>query len=186
MHLYAKQTIGQECYDSLLDCYAGLVVNQADRLKAISTILVADGYFWRKPFVEAVTRQGFTLVSKLPSNAVLQYPYLGPKPKRRGRPPKYEGRVERLRLNPAHFTPCLVEDKWVVYQGKVYVKALNRLVKCVIVHITKKDGSVRAEAFFATNPALDGAKVLEYYRLRFQMVAAPLNFSIAMLNNILA
>lgn len=169
MHLYAKQTIGQDRYDSLLDYYAGLVVDQKDTLKTISSTIVADGYFWREPFVNTVTAQGFTLISKLPSNAVLQYPCLGPKPKRRGRPPKYEGRVDRLRLNPAHFTPCLIEDNAVAYEGKVYVKALNRLVKCVIVHITKKDGTLRAEAFFATDPTMDGAKVLECYRLRFQI-----------------
>lgn len=169
MHLYAKQTIGQEHYNSLLDYYAGLVVHQTERLKAISDILVADGYFWRKPFVEAVTKQGFTLISKLPSNAVLQYPYIGPRPKRRGRPPKYQGRVDRLRLESAHFTPCLQEDHLRAYEGKVYIKALDRLVKCVIVHITKKDGSIRAEAFFATDPTMDGAKVLECYRLRFQI-----------------
>ena len=174
MHLYAKQTIGQDCYDrpatrSLLDYYASLVVDQTERLKAIADTLVADGYFWRKPFVEAVTDQGFTLISKLPSNAVLHYPFLGPKPKRRGRPPKYAGRVDRLTLNPAHFTPCLSENNLVAYEGKVYVKALNRLVKCVIVHTTKKDGSLRAEAFFCTDPTMNGAKVLECYRLRFQI-----------------
>lgn len=169
MHLYAKQTIGQDRYDSLLDYYAGLVVDQADRLKSVSTTLVADGYFWRRPFVDAVTGQGFTLISKLPSNAVLQYPHLGPKPKRRGRPPKYQGRVDRLVLNTEHFTPCLKEGNMTAYQGQVYVKALDRLVKCLIVHITKKDGSLRAEAFFCTDPSAEGSKVLECYRLRFQI-----------------
>lgn len=169
MHLYAKQTIGQDRYDSLLDYYAGLVVDQADRLKLVSTTLVADGYFWRRPFVDAVTGQGFSLISKLPSNAVLQYPHLGPKRKGRGRPRKYQGRVDRLALDKDHFTPCLQEDNTTAYQGNVYVKALERLVKCVVVHITKKDGSVRAEAFFATDPTMDGAKVLECYRLRFQI-----------------
>ena len=174
MHLYAKQTISQERYDSLLDYYAGLVVEQADRLKAVSDIMVADGYFWRRPFVEAVTQAGFTLISKLPGNAVLQYPHLGPNPKRRGRPRKYQGRVDRLTLDRAHFTPCLQENnraanRMIAYQGKVYVKALDQLVKCVVVHITKKDGSVRAEAFFATDPTMDGAEILECYRLRFQI-----------------
>ena len=174
MHLYAKQTIGQERYASLLDYYAGRVVEQADQLKAVSDTLVADGYFWRRPFVEAVTQAGFTLISKLPGNAVLQYPHIGPNPKRRGRPCKYQGRVNRLALNRAHFTPCLQEgnraaNRMIAYEGKVYVKALDRLVKCVIVHITKKDGSVRVEAFFATDPTMDGAKVLECYRLRFQI-----------------
>lgn len=169
MHLYAKQTIRQETHASLLDYYASLVVDQADALKTISSTIVADGYFWREPFVNTIVGQGFTLISKLPSNAVLQYPCLGPKPKRRGRPPKYEGRVDRLSLNSAHFTPCLVENNMIAYEGKVYVKALNRLVKCVIVHITKKDGTLRAEAFFSTNPTMDGAKVVEGYRLRFQI-----------------
>ena len=169
LHLYAKQTIGQDHYDSLLDYYASLVVDQAEGLKAVSDILVADGYFWRRPFVEAVTQAGFTLISKLPSNAVLQYPHLGPRIKRRGRPPKYQGRVDRLRLDSAHFTPCLQEGYSTAYEGKVYLKALNRLVKCVIVHIPKKDGSIRTEAFFATDSTMDGAKVLECYRLRFQI-----------------
>jgi len=169
MHLYAKQTIGQNQHDSLLDYYASIVVGQTDRLKAISDILVADGYFWRRPFVDAVTQAGFRFISKLPGNAVLQYPYLGPKSKRRGRPPKYQGRVDYLNLDSAHFTPCLQEDNLTAYEGKVYVKALNRLVKCVIVHLTKKDGTLRAEAFFATDLTMDGIKVLECYRLRFQI-----------------
>ena len=96
------------------------------------------------------------------------------KAQKRGRPPKYAGRVDRLTLNPTHFTPCLIENNMVAYEGKVYVKALNRLVKCVIVHTTKKDGSLRAEAFFCTDPTgvpatMDGAKVVECYRLRFQI-----------------
>lgn len=169
MHLYAKQTIRQDGYASLLDYYAGLVVGQADQLKAVADTLVADGYFWRKPFVEAVTGQGLKLISKLPSNAVLHYPYLGPQPKRRGRPSKYQGRVDRLHLDAAHFTACLQEGNMTAYQGRVYVKALDRLVKCVIVHITKKDGTLRAEAFFCTDPTMEGAKVLECYRLRFQI-----------------
>lgn len=169
MHLHAKQTIGQDQHNSLLDYYASIVVGQTDGLKAISDILVADGYFWRRPFVDAVTQSGFRFISKLPSNAVLQYPYLGPKLKRRGRPAKYQGRVDYLNLDIAHFTPCLQEDNLTAYEGKVYVKALNRLVKCVIVHLIKKDGTLRAEAFFSTDPSMEGTKVLECYRLRFQI-----------------
>lgn len=169
MHLYAKQTIRQEAHNSLLDYYASLIVDQTDTLKAISSIIVADGYFWREPFVKAVTAQGLTLISKLPRNAVLRYPYLGPKPKHRGRPPKYQGRVDWLKLDPAHFTLCLKEANMTAYQGKVYVKALNRLVNCVIAHTTKKDGSLRTEAFFSTDLTMNGAKVVESYRRRFQI-----------------
>jgi hypothetical protein len=169
MHLYAQQTIGQDQYGSLLDYYASIVLDQSDRLKAVSNILVADGYFWRRPFVDTITQAGFRFISKLPSNAVLQYPYLGPKPKRRGRPPKYQGRVDRFNLDSALFTPCLKEDNLMAYEGKVYVKALDRIVKCVIVHLARKDGTLRAEAFFATDPTMDGIKVLECYRLRFQI-----------------
>lgn len=81
--------------------------------------------------------------------------------------------MDRLNLDSAHFTPCLQEEYLTAYQGKVYVKALNRLIKCVIVHLTKKDGTLKAEAFFATDLIMDGIKVLECYgghrRLRFQI-----------------
>jgi len=163
MHLYAKQTIGQDQYDSLLDYYASIVTDQSDRLKAVSEILVADGYFWRRPFVDAVTQAGFRFISKLPSNAVLKYPYLGPKPKRRGRPPKYQGRVDLLDLDSTYFTLCLQDSNLKAYEGKVYVKALNRLVKCVIVHLARKDGTLRTKAFFATDPDMDGIKLLQCY-----------------------
>lgn len=169
MHLYAQQTIDHQQYDSPLAYYADAVNSQAERLQRISAILVADGYFARQPFVDAVTKRGFILISKLSSNAILQYPYLGPRLKRRGRPRKYQGRVDRLQLDPAHFTLCLQEGTTQAYEGTIYVKAFKRLVKCVILHTLQKDGTTKAEAFFCTDVTIAGAKVLENYRLRFQI-----------------
>ena len=169
MHLCAYQTIGQQKHETLLEFYVHQLSEHKEQLLEVSQILVVDAYFSRKPFVEGVLANGFCMVSKLAKNAVLKYPYLGPHPKRRGRRAKYAGKVDVLNPSEAHFTACLQDEHMMAYEGKVYVNAFDRMVKCVIVHTKRKDGSLKAEVFFSTDVSMDGAKVLEYYRLRFQI-----------------
>lgn len=169
MHLYAKQTIDYRRFGTLLDYYASLFADLAKSLKTLSSVVVADSYFARKPFMEKITGQGFTLVSKLASNAVLLYPYLGPKTGKRGRPKKYGGRVDCLNPSSQHFK-CFQNDKVLkAFEGKVYIKAFGQLTKCVIVHTKRKDGSTKAKVYFSTDLSMDGNKILKSYGLRFQI-----------------
>jgi hypothetical protein len=169
MHLCAYQTIGQQKHETLLDFYVHQLSERKEHLLKVSQILVVDAYFSRKPFVEGVLANDFCMVSKLAKNAVLKYPHLGPHPKRRGRKTKYAGKVDVLDPSEEHFTACLQDEDMIAYEGKVYVNAFDRMVKCVLVHTRRKDGSLKAEVFFSTDVTMDGAKVLEYYRLRFQI-----------------
>lgn len=169
LHLHAKQTVGQESFGSLLDYYASLVEENAEKFKSVSRILVADAYFSRKCFVDAVVGQDMQLVSKLRSDAVLQYCYLGPKAAGRGRPKVYDGKVDKSNPDPTHFRIFFQDGKNALYEGTVYAKAFRRKVKCVIAHTELKNGKTRVEAFFSTDVDMEGAKLLDSYRLRFQI-----------------
>ena len=119
--------------------------------------------------MEKITGEGFELVSKLASNAVLLYPYLGPKTGKRGRPKKYNGPVDCLAPCPRHFKSFENEKGLKAFQGKVYIKAFGRMATCVIVHTKRKDGSTRAEVYFSTDLGMDGNETLKAYGLRFQI-----------------
>lgn len=169
LHLHAQQTVGQESFDSLLDYYSSLVETNAEKLKSISSILVADAYFSRKGFVDAVVGQNMHLVSKLRSDAVLQYYYLGPKSKGRGRPKVYDGKVDKSSPDPMHFRVFFQDGKTTLYEGIVHAKAFKRKVKCVVAHTELNSGRTKTEAFFSTDVDMEGAKLLDAYRLRFQI-----------------
>jgi hypothetical protein len=85
LHLYARQTApGQG--QSLLGFYIGLLAEQAAELLKISQVLCVDAYFCKREYVAAATACGFTLVSRLRSDAVLRYLYTGQRSGGRGRP----------------------------------------------------------------------------------------------------
>jgi len=69
-----------------------------------------------------------------------------------------------------HFRPCLQGDNWIAYQAVVHARALKRWVKLVVVHTFNKDGSIKnAKLFTCTDINLDGADLLLYYHMRFQI-----------------
>lgn len=169
MHLHAQQTIDYTTQGTLLEYYAHLLNKLSTQLQEISSVVVADSYFAREPFVTSLLKDGFNLVSKLASNAVLLYPHKGPKTGKRGRPKKYDGRVDWLHPRETHFTPVIIQEGVKAFEGLVYVKAFKRIVKCIIVHNKRKNGTIKAEVFFSTDTHMKGEKVLEIYRLRFQI-----------------
>ena len=168
LHLKALQTLKDESV-SFLDYYAQQFKSQAEELRKVSSIAVFDAYFSREPFFSAITDLDFTVVSKLAKNAVLKYPYLGKRTGKPGRPKKYEGVVDKKQLDLNHFTLFHENDEKKAYEGKVYAIALKRLVKCVIVHTTTKTGKIKIETFFSTDQEMEGDKLWEVYKLRFQI-----------------
>ena len=171
-HLIADQTIreDQKEKESCLDYYGAIVHNYATQLKSISSILVVDSFFPKKPFIEKVLSDGFSLVSKLASNAKLLYPYLGKRTGKRGRPKKYDGKVDLLNPRENHFRHFLTNEGYDAYEGQVYLNNFKmKLSKCVVVHVPNKKGEISVQIFFSTDENTSAENVLKYYSLRFQI-----------------
>ena len=171
LHLIARQTINQYECASLLEFYASLVKEHAEELLLNAQILVADAYFSKNKFIQAVLCQGFVFVGKLASNAALRYRYLGPRTGKRGRPKVYGGVVDKLNPDLNHFTKFYdnTEDKVCAYEGVVHINLLKRFAKCVIVHSNGKKGEAVVNTFFSTDASMNGEKILKCYKLRFQI-----------------
>ena len=111
----AYQTVGHKEYNSLLHYYSDLVSSKAPELLKTPKFLVADAYFSKKPFVDAVTKSGFELISRFRNDAVLQYRYLGLPKQGRGRPRKFQGKVDVHNLDEQHFKMIIKDTQYHAY-----------------------------------------------------------------------
>ncbi len=81
--------------------YARKLVEHKQPLQTLSKYIVVDAYFSKDPFVNTMCEQGFEIISRLRSDANLNYLYQY-KQKRRGRLKRYDGKVALAHLKTTH------------------------------------------------------------------------------------
>lgn len=171
LHVLAIQTYGREENETLLDYYASCLTQHRQRLLSISTYVVADAYFSKKPFVDQLKDSGFELTSRLRTDVYLRYLFTGPHPKRRGRRRQYAGRVKVRKLDAEVFSSCgRAEDgSWIAYTAVVNVRSWKRSARVVIVHDLDAEAKVKAHRIYvSTDVELRGERILHQYQSRFQ------------------
>ncbi|VAW86339.1 hypothetical protein MNBD_GAMMA16-848 [hydrothermal vent metagenome] len=171
LHLEAIQTIKDKT-QTLLDYYSDIIVSRSKELLPISKYLVADAYFSRNPFVDKVVEVGFEFTSRLRKNTYMRYLYNGPKKKGRGRPTKFDGKINPMELRTDIFTPCAQADdgSWLAYEAVVNVRAWKRNVKVVIIHdLDAVSGKIKGYRIYGcTDIQMNGGEVIHMYQSRFQ------------------
>lgn len=168
-HYHASQTL-LSAGESLLAYYARLLTGQATQLAKLSAYLTVDAYFAKFSFIEPLTQAGLHVITRLRDDAVLFYPYLGPKRAGRGRQRKYQSKVSTKQIDLSYFRPCICEQDWQAYEACLYCKSLKRLLKVVLVHAYRPDGSLKSSKLFAcTDTTISGMDLWYYYHLRFQI-----------------
>lgn len=167
-HLEAIQTPNNLESKSLLDHYSDVIIQRKFQLQHLSKYVVADAYFSKKPFVSKLCDNGFEIVCRLRNDASLQYQYKGEKTKGRGRPRKFDGKIDFSNLEKKHFTVIEQNQQNRIYRAKVHSKSLGRLINLVIVYTRRKEKWTH-KLYFSTDLELDAKLLLEYYRTRFQI-----------------
>jgi hypothetical protein len=183
LHYKAIQTPAKPEEKTLLDYYANVLISEKEALESVSPTIAVDAYFSKKPFIDSLTEHNFTVISRFRKDVFLQYIYAGPQKGGKGKnigggkgsgggaPKKYDGKVNLKDLNPQYFTPCFQDkdEDEIGYEAVVYSKALQRIVRVVVVHKLRPDGSIKsAFVYLSTDLKIPGMYVLLYYRLRFQ------------------
>ena len=172
-HLEAVQTPTyadiEEKDMSLLDWYANIIVQRKDTFSTISNYLVADAYFSKKPFADKIVEDAqMHLISRLRNDADLMYLYYGEPTGKRGRPKKYDGKIDLKEIDENYFKLVLVNDQTSVYTAIVYSKGLKRNIKLVYEQ-PKGRKNKSYLLFFSTDLELDALEILRYYKNRFQI-----------------
>ena len=155
---------------TLVDHYAGIVLERRQELESVSAYLAVDGYFAKVKFVDAVCQgSNLHLVSKLRSDADLRYLYQG-KYKGRGRPRLYEGKIDVKNIDSERLPICFKDQQVEIYSGLVYAKTLKRKVRIAYLHFLNEGKPTgKYQILFSTDTELAGEWIYRYYKARFQI-----------------
>ena len=156
---------------SLTDHYAQIIVERATKLEVFSKYLAVDGYFYKQKFIEPIKEQTtLDIICKLPKNADLKYLYKGAKRKGRGRPKKYDGKVNMKNIDKRRFKQVCKDDDAILYEAVVWAVRLKRSIKVVYVEFLDEGKSTnRCAFFFSTDLTLKAKSIYQFYKARFQI-----------------
>ena len=129
--------------------------------------LVADGYYYRAKFWDAVRDSDLNLISKLRSDANLNYLYTGEKNKI-GAPRKYDGKVDCNNLKNLIFIKE-IKPGVKLYSLVVWSICLKCKIRLACLSEVQPNGKIKNILLFSTDIELTGEQILEYYRARFQI-----------------
>lgn len=171
LHLEAIQTpstkeLPESC-NSLLTWYLKVIKDNAESLLKVSTVIVADAFFSKFPFVDGVVECGFHLTSRLYKNAALRYLYEGEKSSGKGRPKQYDGKINLTDLDLSRFCELDYNGNS-CYYAKVNSIALKRNILIIVERIIKGDKTIQ-RVIFSTDIKANPKDVLDTYHTRFQI-----------------
>ena len=170
MMLKAVQTTldkGKENDDmSLYDQYAKVLSDNKQVLQRITSVLVADSAFSKKPFVDKMLGIGFNVVSRLRHDAALYYLWDCKPTGKPGRPRVKGDKIDYENIDKSKVKIlCTDVSKGRVYALKAWCQSLHRKISLVI-HILPNGGH---RLYFSTDENMNGRDVMEYYNTRFQI-----------------
>lgn len=173
--LYTEQTPSPKEINSMcnneeatrIDFYLSVITKISDFIKKFTKILIGDGYYTKKKFIDGVLALGFTYVGKLRLDANLKILYNGERKKALGRPKKFEKKCDVKQLDGFTFLKDIDEETR-LYEGTFYSVCLEREIK--VVAVTPVVGEQTPVALlFSTDIKMNGEAVYLYYTARFQI-----------------
>jgi len=157
---------------TLVEHYAQIFLDRKDDLKKLSKYLVVDGWFAKINFVSPIIEQTeLHIICKFRKDARLRYLHNGPRTNKRGRPKKYDGKVNPKEIDKNHLTFCYENDDVLIHHGVVWSVSLKRKVKLAHVIFKNEKGELteRFALYFSTDIDLDGLRIYQMYKVRFQI-----------------
>lgn len=159
--------------ENLVDHYAGVII---ERLPVILSLdiqhLAADAFFSKKRFIDAITSQSpLEVIGRLRNDANLRYPFTGKQRSGPGRKHKYGEKVDVEHIDRRKIRFIVEEDEDIeIYSGIVYSISFQRLIRIVYVQKYDQHGyGISHTILFSTDLNLEPEKILQYYRLRYQI-----------------
>lgn len=141
-------------------------------LPSVVSYLAADGWYAKKKYADAVVSEGLHLVTKLRSDADMQFRYIGERTGKQGRPKTYDGKVDwqdLSRFDKVELPDSEVEEGVEVYTAELHHTTLKRWLRTVVLVWHTADGKRHHVVLATTNLNATAADVLRIYGSRFQI-----------------
>jgi hypothetical protein len=150
----------------LIEHYVEIIKSRLKFILPYTNYLAADGYFMKSSFIDPLTAEKLQIITKMRPDANLTYLYAGPQKKGRGRKKKYAGKVNVKKIDKRKWKQCYQDEGIDAYELIAWCVTLKRIVKVIYMEFK---GTNRYAILLSTDTKLEGAKVIEYYQLRFQI-----------------
>ncbi len=131
--------------------------------------MVADAYFSKKPFVDAILSSSLHFISRLRDDSVMKYKYTGEPTGKKGAPKKFNGKVDVKNIDTNYFSLELCIEEIKIYSAIVYSKAFKRDIKLAIAIFSKDGKEMARKLYFSTDLKQEGKQIVRFYRSRFQV-----------------
>lgn len=102
---------------------------------------------------------GLHLISRLRDDSVLKYIYRGPTTGKKGRPKKFDGRVDPDQLDMNYFCESVSSDELKVYSAIVYSKAFERKINLAVAIFYKNGKEIARKLYFSTDLDMTAEKL---------------------------
>jgi len=150
-----------------VDDYAQHLKNTRYFFPASVRYLVADGYYYRSKFWDAVRELNLDFIGKLRVDANLRYLYTGEQ-KKLGAPRKYDGKVDCHDLSRLNFVKE-IKPGVSLYTLIVWSCCLNCQISLACISEVQANGKITNALLFSTDVHLPAEQIVEYYQARFQI-----------------
>ncbi len=156
--------------ETRIDFYKQQLREQRYRLPERVTYHCVDGYFAKQKYIDEVVALKLHSITKLRGDANCLFLYTGPHPKRRGPKRKYDGKVNFHDLRRFEYLGTLEGGAYVqLYTALVWHVSLKRKLRVVVLVNRKDPHKPRYIVLASTDLELDGRRLVELYRARFQV-----------------
>jgi hypothetical protein len=170
LSLFAVQTPSPKALHvaewTLVDWYLFALEKKKEALLKLTSYVVADAWFAKQAFYKGLNEMGFHLVSRFRDDAYLMYPTKEQRTGKKGRPKKFDGKVDLSNLDYSRFEKLDIQQDGNCYTAILFSKSLNATVRVVIWQSADKKSH---KIYFTTDLNMSGKDVIETYRTRFQI-----------------
>lgn len=151
---------------TLSQWYLSVLKKYRDDLLKMTTLLVADAAFSNLPFLSGLKEIGFSLISRLRSNAVLYYIYDGPRTGKRGRPKTKDGKIDFANPDKKRMKRIDIDtSEGEAYELVAWSRPLKQKLRLVIHYLPNGDHRL----YFSSDTSVCGKDVYDIYRTRFRI-----------------
>ena len=168
--LSAQQTLAQAdlpCDITRMEQYLYHLEAVRPHLPPQVRYLAVDGADAKANFVSGAVHCQLDVISKLRCEANLRYLYTGEQ-KQRGRPRKYDGKVDLTDLSRFTFVQTL-QPNVDLYTAMVWHVSLKRDIRVAYLIDRRHPKRVRTCLLFSTDVEQDPTQIVQFYQLRFQI-----------------
>ncbi len=153
---------------TLVDWYAGYLINRKEQIQRVSNIVVADAFFFPKAHSSHLCVITATMLSVV--SGMMRFFFIRQRQnilERKARPKLYDGTIDFSSLDISRCTEHKV-DKGKLYGLKAWSKAMRRMISLAVWY-PEENSTDKWQLYFSTDQNQSAIDVLEYYRTRFQL-----------------